>query len=283
MSKLVDSLLVALTDNAPWVALTGAGISHASGIPTYRDHSGRWLGSQPIQHQDFIDEPAARRRYWSRSVFGWPRVAAALPNATHYALAQLESAGVLSGIITQNVDRLHQKAGSHNVVDLHGRLDQVKCLDCGAMETRQNIQQMLVASNNLPTPETLTLRPDGDADLPSDVIEDFAVPECKHCGGVVMPDVVFFGGSVPQSRAQECYDLIDASRGMLVIGSSLSVYSGFRFCRYLVGQDKPLLILNQGDTRADDICTQKYDSEPFSLLTECAALLAQKLAEVAHD
>ena len=167
MSESVDSLLTILESRRPWVALTGAGISSASGIPTYRDHKGTWLGSQPIQHDEFISDPSKRQRYWSRSALGWPRVSAAQPNESHAALVKLEQAGLLAGVITQNVDRLHQRAGSERVIDLHGRLDQVKCLDCGHVTSREAIQNQIESHNALPDTSSLTLRPDGDADLPA--------------------------------------------------------------------------------------------------------------------
>ena len=150
MSETVESLKSVLWEGAPWVALTGAGISSASGIPTYRDHQGKWLGSNPIQHDEFIRDPAKRRRYWSRSALGWPRVARALPNATHEALSTLEAAGIISGVITQNVDRLHQASGARTVIDLHGRLDRARCLDCGGYESRAAIQERLETLNELP-------------------------------------------------------------------------------------------------------------------------------------
>ena len=282
MSETVDSLSAILESHAPWVALTGAGISSASGIPTYRDHTGTWLGSQPIQHDEFISEPVKRQRYWSRSALGWPRVGTAQPNASHTALVKLEQAGLLTGVITQNVDRLHQRAGSQRVIDLHGRLDQVKCLDCGHITTREAIQNWIEAHNALPNTSTLKLRPDGDADLPGHYVTDFRIPECQQCGGVVMPEVVFFGGTVPRPIVDECYQMIDASEGMLVIGSSLSVYSGLRFCRYAVDQGRPLIILNQGQTRADDFCTCKFSDTPFALLAQCADAFLKNEQEPCH-
>ena len=270
MSETVDSFLAILGSHKPWVALTGAGISSASGIPTYRDHKGTWLGSQPIQHDEFISDPSKRQRYWSRSALGWPRVGAAQPNESHTALVKLEQAGLLSGVITQNVDRLHQRAGLQRVIDLHGRLDRVKCLECGYITSREAVQRWIKTHNALPNTSSLTLRPDGDADLPAHYVSDFNVPQCEVCDGVVMPEVVFFGGTVPRHIVDECYQMIDLSEGMLVIGSSLSVYSGLRFCRYAVDQGKPLIILNQGQTRADDICTHKFSEEPFALMAECA-------------
>ncbi len=282
MSESVDSLLAILGSRHPWVALTGAGISSASGIPTYRDHSGTWLGSQPIQHDEFVTDPLKRQRYWSRSALGWPRVAAAHPNKSHTALVKLEQLGLLAGVITQNVDRLHQRAGSRSVIDLHGRLDQVKCLDCGKVESRKVVQDWIERHNALPDTSSLTLRPDGDADLPDRYVSDFHAPYCGACGGVVMPGVVFFGGTVPSPVVDDCYQMIDVSEGMLVIGSSLSVYSGLRFCRYAVDQGKPLVILNQGQTRADDLCTHKFSRAPFTLMAECADYFLNTSQEPLH-
>ena len=282
MSESVESLHVLLEQHAPWVGLTGAGISSASGIPTYRDHDGRWLGSQPIQHQEFVEQTAKRQRYWARSILGWPRVHRALPNQTHDDLVALEAAGFMSGLITQNVDRLHQQAGAQNVIDLHGRLDQVRCLSCGHTETRSRVQDWLEKHNTLPALTSVTLLPDGDADLPAAFIDDFQSPHCDACGGVLMPDVVFFGGTVPPDRVQACYQMIDQARGLLVIGSSLSVYSGFRFCRYAIEQDKALVILNVGQTRADELCLRKFDNDPFSLLSHTVAQLDSKTPEYPH-
>jgi NAD-dependent SIR2 family protein deacetylase len=271
-----------LGSRRPWVALTGAGISSASGIPTYRDHKGTWLGSQPIQHDEFISDPSKRQRYWSRSALGWPRVGTAQPNESHTALVKLEQAGLLTEVITQNVDRLHQRAGSQRVIDLHGRLDRVKCLDCSHVTSRDAIQGWIKTHNELPDTSSLTLRPDGDADLPAHYVSDFHVPPCPKCGGIVMPEVVFFGGTVPGRVVDKCYQMIDAAEGMLVVGSSLSVYSGLRFCRYAVDQGKPLVILNQGQTRADDICTHKFSRSPFTLMAQCADYLLFNKQEPLH-
>jgi NAD-dependent SIR2 family protein deacetylase len=282
MSESVDSLLTILESRRPWIALTGAGISSASGIPTYRDHKGTWLGSQPIQHDEFISDASKRQRYWSRSALGWPRVSAAQPNEGHTALVKLEQAGLLAGVITQNVDRLHQRAGSQRVIDLHGRLDRVRCLDCGYVTSREAIQNWIESHNALPDTSSLTLRPDGDADLPAHYVSDFHVPQCRACGGVVMPEVVFFGGTVPSPVVDGCYQMIDAAEGMLVVGSSLSVYSGLRFCRYAVNQGKPLIILNKGQTRADDLCTHKFSHSPFTLMAQCADHFLSQEQETLH-
>ena len=282
MSETVESLKSVLWEGAPWVALTGAGISSASGIPTYRDHQGKWLGSNPIQHDEFTRDAAKRRRYWSRSALGWPRVARALPNATHEALSTLEAAGIISGVITQNVDRLHQASGARTVIDLHGRLDRARCLACGGYESRAAIQERLETLNELPEVSDTALRPDGDADLPDTYIQHFTVPDCQHCSGTLMPDVVFFGGTVPKNRVEACFELIDNARGLIVIGSSLSVYSGYRFCRHAVSQDKPLVILNQGETRADSISHYRFSEAPFSLLEELAEHVTSTQQEPAH-
>jgi NAD-dependent SIR2 family protein deacetylase len=279
MDTLVESLTQELLAHRPWTALTGAGVSAASGIPTYRDHDGRWLGSEPIQHQEFLTDEAKRRRYWARSALGWPRVALATPNKTHNALTQLQRADLLSGVITQNVDRLHQRAGTDNVIDLHGRLDQVRCLECNTLFARSDIQDWLEQNNPLPDVNAVVVRPDGDADLPATYIESFAVPDCIACKGTLMPTVVFFGGSVPSVTTQACFDLIDATSGLIVIGTSLSVFSGLRFCRYATQHKKRVIILNQGPTRADALCDQKYESESFSLLEICATQLADSAVE----
>jgi len=279
MDVSVESLKQELLAHGPWAALTGAGVSAASGIPTYRDHDGRWLGSQPIQHQEFIEHEEKRRRYWSRSVLGWPRVARAIPNQTHGALTDLQQLDLLRGVITQNVDRLHQAAGTERVIDLHGRLDKVRCLDCDATFARSSIQEWLEAHNTLPDTQSITLRPDGDADLPDAFVDGFAVPTCAACRGILMPDVVFFGGTVASNVTQACFDLIDAATGVMVIGTSLSVFSGLRFCRYAAAEKKRLIILNQGPTRADALCHTKFEADAFSLLTRCTDELVGRSTE----
>ena len=279
MDVSVESLKQELLAHGPWAALTGAGVSAASGIPTYRDHDGRWLGSQPIQHQEFIEYEEKRRRYWSRSVLGWPRVARAIPNQTHGALTDLQQLNLLRGVITQNVDRLHQAAGTEHVIDLHGRLDQVRCLDCEATFARSSVQDWLEAHNTLPDTQSVTLRPDGDADLPDAFVDGFAVPTCDACGGILMPDVVFFGGTVASNVTQACFELIDAAYGLMVIGTSLSVFSGLRFCRYAAAEKKRLIILNQGPTRADALCHTKFEADAFSLLATCTDELAGRSTE----
>jgi NAD-dependent SIR2 family protein deacetylase len=254
--------------------LTGAGISQASGIPTYRDSRGHWLHSEPIKHQEFVSEPARRKRYWARSMRGWPRVRDAMPNRAHQALARLEQAGHVQPVITQNVDRLHQRAGHQQVIDLHGRLDRVQCLDCGGFQCRNQLQNELTALNSVRLRTVNTpARPDGDADLSDDLVDTVQVPGCRECGGTLMPDVVFFGGTVPRQRVDACMAAVEEADALLVIGSSLQVFSGFRFCRRAAQANKPIAIMNPGVTRADDLAAVKWHSD-------CGALLSRVIRQL---
>ena len=254
-------------DNPRVVALTGAGISAASGIPTYRDNHGRWRHSQPIQHREFLADALSRKRYWARSMRGWPPVRDAIPNRAHLALARLEQTQRVTTVITQNVDRLHQRAGSREVVDLHGRLDRVRCLDCGRMHCRQQVQEQLLRLNPPAAREMdLATRPDGDADIPDAIAAALAAPHCSGCGGVLMPDVVFFGGTVPRSRVDKCISALESADALLVVGSSLQVFSGFRFCRRASELGMPIAIINPGHTRADDLATLKLVADGGELL-----------------
>jgi NAD-dependent SIR2 family protein deacetylase len=263
-------------DHRKVVVITGAGISASSGIPTYRDHRGVWRHSEPIKHQEFVTEHRQRQRYWARSLQGWPAVRDARPNAAHLALATLERQGRVSRLITQNVDRLHQRAGSISVVDLHGRLDQVRCLRCNASFAREHIQQRLLQSNPgvaeaAARPIAARLRPDGDADAADGLVQQFSVPGCEQCTGTLIPDVVFFGGAVPRQRVQSCMEAVERSDAVLAVGSSLQVYSGFRFCRHAVEQGKTLAIINPGTTRADPLASLKLRSACEPLLQAVAA------------
>lgn len=272
----IEKLTAFVRDNPRLVVLTGAGVSEASGIPTYRDREGRWRHSEPIKHQEFIAEPARRQRYWARSIRGWPAVRDARPNPAHQALTKLERAGYVQSIITQNVDRLHQRAGSRRVIDLHGRLDRVCCLECGGMHCRDSIQQRLEAINeSINSDGHAMARPDGDVELPDARVKGIKIPGCSRCGGVLMPDVVFFGGTVPRERVATCMTDLENADALVAIGSSLQVYSGFRFCRRAADLGKPLAILNPGHTRADDMATLK-------LGTDCGWLLRQLAINLAH-
>ena len=263
--------------------LSGAGISASSGIPTYRDESGRWLRSEPIQHQAFVSSEASRQRYWGRSMVGWPAVQAARPNAAHRALARMEALGTVNTVITQNVDRLHQRAGSHDVIDLHGRLDRVVCLDCGNGEDRETLQHRLMAANPALHAQNARPRPDGDADIADELVSSVTVPHCLGCQGVLMPDVVFFGGSVPRERVDRGMDAIADSDALLVVGSSLTVYSGYRFCRRADSLGKPVAIINPGVTRADDMAALKLSEDCGPLLSSALeSLLADSAAATVH-
>jgi NAD-dependent SIR2 family protein deacetylase len=267
LDHATDSLRRFLGRHRRVVALTGAGISAASGIPTYRDRQGRWLHNEPIKHQEFLGDPRKRKRYWARSMRGWPAVRDAAPNPAHRALAALERAGHVSAVITQNVDRLHQRAGSQQVIDLHGRLDRVRCLGCDTLHCREAVQRELRRLNPARVHQVVSpARPDGDADLPDELVATFRVPACPDCNGVLMPDVVFFGGTVPRERVNSCMQLLADADALLTVGSSLQVFSGFRFCRRAAETAKPIAIINPGTTRADDLAALKLEMECGDIL-----------------
>jgi NAD-dependent SIR2 family protein deacetylase len=245
--------------------LTGAGVSTDSGIPDYRG-AGRPARRAPVQHAEFVRHATTRRRYWARSMVGWPRFRDFRPNPTHAALRRLEVAGATTGLITQNVDRLHTKAGQERVVELHGALAEVVCLGCGAREDRDALQERLVAANPGFDAGAVQLAPDGDADY--EPAETFAVPACVACGGVLMPDVVFFGGSVPRERVAESYAMVDGADGLLVVGTSLAVFSGFRFARRAAERGIPIAIVNRGETRADGMAAVRIDAAVGEVLPE---------------
>lgn len=277
------------------VALTGAGCSTESGIPDYRGPDGRLRAGSPMLYQEFVRDPAARARYWSRSLVGWPRIAHARPNAAHRALARLEAAGELSGVITQNVDGLHAAAGSHRVVELHGSLAWVRCLGCGVEVSRAAVQRRLVAlnpewrsaapsaSDRPPGPDrgpvprvtdaggcAAPAAPDGDARLPARTAERFRVPGCERCGGILKPDVVFFGENVPRRRVETAWGVYREARVLLVVGSSLTVYSGFRFVRQAAREGRPVAIVNLGVTRGDELAAVRVDARAGEALPALA-------------
>ena len=230
--------------------LTGAGISTASGIPDYRDDKGGWKRRPPVQHQEFMTRHPVRQRYWGRSLIGWPVMQTAAPNAAHQALVSLEQAGQVSALVTQNVDRLHQKAGSQQVVDLHGRADEVICMSCHYRCPRDDVHDRSRLANPAFNGYTAATAPDGDADLELD-FSQFKVIDCPQCGGILKPDVVFFGDNVPKARVEHAIAALEASDAMLVIGSSLMVFSGYRFCLHAHQSHIPMATLNLGATRAD--------------------------------
>lgn len=263
-----------LAENESIAVVSGAGVSTGSGIPDYRDRDGNWKHAQPIQYQDFVKHARFRKRYWARSYVGWQCVSAARPNAAHYALAGLEEAGKVDTLITQNVDRLHSAAGSRRVIDLHGDLGTVRCLACDATQTRSDYQEMLKAANPDWHARVFRYRPDGDAELANESHDAFCVPACRKCDGIVKPDVVMFGETVPNERVRNASAAIDRADALLIVGSSLMLFSGFRFARQAREQKKTIAIINNGRTRADDIAALKVEADCGDTLAAAAALLA---------
>jgi NAD-dependent SIR2 family protein deacetylase len=264
------SLRAWLSDFERVFVLTGAGCSTASGIPDYRDADGQWKRTPPVTYQAFTGDALVNARYWARSLVGWPRIGQAQPNAAHHALAQWQCRGGLSQLVTQNVDGLHQCAGSQAVIDLHGRLDEVVCLSCLAKESRAALQRRLIEGNPDWARLSAATAPDGDADLDGLDFAAFQVPVCEACGGMLKPDVVFFGENVPRARYEAARAALESSDAVLVVGSSLMVYSGFRFVRQAHKRGVPIAIVNRGQTRADDLACLKLDSD-------CVAVLPQAL------
>ncbi len=239
------------------LALTGAGLSTDSGIPDYRGE-GR-VARHPMTYDTFMGSFQAQQKYWARSYVGWSRIAMAKPNPGHFSLAQAETTGMISALITQNVDGLHQQAGSRNVVDLHGRLDRVICLGCRKIISRSEMDLLLEKLNpNIRKDPNVEFTPDGDAEVIG--TESFQVPSCDICGGVYKPDVVFFGEAVPTERVENAMAMLDRAQCLLVAGSSLTVNSGFRFAKLAQKAGKPIVIVNIGPTRADSLATAKIEA-----------------------
>jgi len=250
------------------VVLSGAGISTESGIPDYRGTSGASLRRHaPMTYQAFLGDPVARRRYWARSHVGWALMRNATPNDGHRAVAALEAHGLVVGTVTQNVDGLHQAAGSIEVVDLHGRLDRVLCLACRATVSRSRVRERLDVANAEWRATLTAVNPDGDVDLPDDRLDGFTVVDCEACGGLLKPDVVYFGESVPVDRIQASYALVDRARLLLVLGTSLHVFSGRRFVVRAANAGIPVAIVNDGPTRGDDVAVLKLDEPLGATLT----------------
>lgn len=239
-----------------WLVLTGAGVSTDSGIPDYRGPGAPVR--RPMNLADFRRTPAAHQRYWARAYLGWSSMGTARPNISHRTLADLESRGRLTGLITQNVDGLHRAAGHASVIDLHGRLDAVICLDCGDQSARSDLQVRLRELNPDFGSSDLVVLPDGDVAL--EETATFTVADCRRCGGSLKPDVVFFGENVPAPRVQECQRLVEEAEALVVLGTSLHVFSGRRFVKQAFRRDIPIVIINRGQTRADDYATLKIDA-----------------------
>ena len=252
--------LVDLVGGGSVAVLSGAGLSTDSGIPDYRGPSGAARRSTPMTYQVFTGSVAARRRYWARSHLGWRVVARAEPNAGHHAVTALQRRGLLAGIVTQNVDGLHGAAGADDVVELHGNLDRVVCLGCGRLSSREELDGRLRAMNRSWRARVLAVNPDGDVDLPDEALEAFRPVDCTSCAGVLKPDVVFFGETVPADRVAASFSLVERSRALLVLGSSLTVMSGYRFVLHAARAGIPVAIVNRGATRGDDKAAVRLDA-----------------------
>ena len=248
--------------------LTGAGVSTESGIPDYRGPETRRRSRNPIQFREFLRKPEGRQRYWARAVIGWRKFNGRAPNPAHEALRQMERAGVISGVITQNVDRLHHRAGSQEVVELHGALAEVRCLDCERITERTALQERLLHLNPGWDQQVAEIAPDGDAELPAELTRDFQVAACEFCGGVLKPNVVFFGESVPKPVLTRALDMFESSDALLVAGSSLAVFSGLRFVRKAVKRDIPVGLVNLGPTERGYECVDVHvDGRASEVLT----------------
>jgi NAD-dependent SIR2 family protein deacetylase len=248
--------------------LTGAGVSTSSGIPDYRDEQGEWKRARPVEFRPFMTNLKVRQRYWARSVVGWPIISRAQPNDAHRALARLEADGFVRLLITQNVDGLHSTAGSRNVVDLHGRLDSVRCMQCEHTLPRAEFQRQLLENNPIWADVQGRVAPDGDVDIEGRDFGGFIVPDCPKCGGILKPDVVFFGETVPRERVDRAFEAVKSADALLVVGSSLMVYSGFRFAEAAAAAGKPIAAVNLGRTRADHLLSLKISEACEDALSE---------------
>ncbi len=255
------------------MALSGAGISTESGIPDYRGPASRGRVRTPITYQEFVRDERARRRYWARAMIGWRVMRSKTPNDGHRAIADLEASGHLNGVVTQNVDGLHQVAGSREVIELHGNLSRARCLQCGSLENRDALQARLDAANLTFATAAAELAPDGDADLPEDLSEGFELVACRVCGGVLKPDVVFFGENVPRPRLRRAWELLGEAEALLVVGSSLTVMSGYRFVKAAVAEGKPVAIVNHGPTRGDDDAAVRVEGRLGTVLPRLVTTL----------
>lgn len=269
----LDTLHSAMAERR-FLVLTGAGISTSSGIPDYRDSEGVRRGKAPMMYQEFLATPQARRRYWARAMLGWPRVCSAQPNLAHRALATLQQRERISGLITQNVDTLHDQAGSQGVIELHGSLHRVLCLDCLQRSERDVIQRLMEDENPYLAGVDAVQAPDGDTLLDPAFEERFQTPHCPYCNGQrLKPDVVFFGENVAQATAANAMAAVEQAEGLLVVGSSLMAYSAFRLCKAMVEQGRPVIAINLGKTRGDELLQLKIEASCEQLLP----LLAERL------
>lgn len=252
----ITDLQAFVQQHAGLLVITGAGCSTDSGIPAYRDAQGAWMRPAPMTFQLFMSGQAARQRYWARSMVGWAMFSSGKPNAAHLALQSLESKGYTGMLVTQNVDGLHQQAGQSRLLELHGSLAKVVCMNCHSRFDRRSYQQQLLSENPAWADMPAVMGPDGDVDLETD-FSSFRIPACARCGGILKPDVVFFGEPVPRARVDAVYRALDQASAVLVVGSSLMVYSGYRFVRDAVLQGKPVAAITLGRTRADNVLSLK--------------------------
>jgi NAD-dependent SIR2 family protein deacetylase len=267
--------LAAFVGGGDVVVLSGAGLSTESGIPDYRGTTGAAQRKYaPMTYQTFVRDAVARRRYWARGFLGWRFMDDAQPNTGHLALAQLQTAGLVRGIITQNVDGLHDKAGSTNIIDLHGRLDRIICLGCGATSSRDEVHDRLAVANAQWQATATAINPDGDVELPDEALDEFVIVDCERCGGALKPDVVYFGENVPRERVESAYSMVERSALVLVLGSSLHVFSGRRFVMRAAQDGKLIVIVNEGQTRCDDLATLKLDAPLGATLQALGAELS---------
>jgi NAD-dependent SIR2 family protein deacetylase len=267
--------LAALVDDGDVVVLSGAGLSTDSGIPDYRGATGSLRRHTPMTYQTFLRDPAGRHRYWARSFVGWQQIDAARPNVGHRAVAELQVAGLVTGVITQNVDGLHQAAGARDVLELHGGLDRTICLACGDVAGRATLDERLRAANPHFGPHVDEVNPDGDAELPDEVLDGFVMVDCLACGrGPLKPDVVFFGETVPRDRVDACFALVEDAGALLVLGSSLTVMSGYRFVLRAEKLGIPVGLVNLGPTRGDAKVDVRVDAPLGTVLPDLARRLA---------
>ena len=273
MTDQITELKALIQNKHPATVISGAGISVASGLPVYRDSKGNWVHSKPVEGPLFRADEKIRQRYWCRSFFGWPSFSRAKPNQAHEDIAKLEQHGLIETVITQNVDGLHQRAGSTGAIALHGNLAEVICLSCGLISARDVLQNRLAEKNPHHTQLEIKPAPDGDALIDDEHIESFKVVSCDSCDGVLKPNVVFFGDNVPKERVQLCKDNLLQSKLLLCVGTSLMVYSGYRFCKAAQSAGIPVAIINDGITRADDMAVARIGGN----CTEVLAALRHQL------
>jgi NAD-dependent SIR2 family protein deacetylase len=274
-SETAVQALVDVVGDGDVVVLSGAGLSTESGIPDYRGPSGLARRADPMTYQVFVGAESDRQRYWARSHVGWRTIRGAAPNRGHRVVAELERLGLVSGVITQNVDGLHQAAGAQEVVDLHGSLARVVCLGCGQLTSREALDRRLRRANPDWDAQVSALNPDGDAVVADAEVARFRVVDCERCGGLLKPDVVFFGENVPRPRVADCYAMVDRANSLLVLGSSLTVMSGFRFVRHAARLGIPVVIVNQGATRGDALADLTIDAPLGQTLSDLAGRVGQ--------